>query len=360
MIRSPYCRQVSLWAVAFRSSSRAASFRAAPLPPVLHQLHQGLAPLLLMGEALLLRVEAVQQLRKALLRLLPESAAVLPDGAAVEVKGNVVAQEQRGLRLLLPQGRESGPELVGGGLPQAHVALPGSQGRQFPGQQRRDPREGLHQPFVGLLIPPAPGKGLRKRLLRGLEQVRFLLGGRQSIKQSGQQGTFRRSHGVCLMQAVQDPACAVHQDDIGVPPHQLHGQELFRGLPQLIQACKPKEHHPFPIGLLHAEEPGAAQVLSQEHAEHGRLRRVFPVHPGQVHPGGAAPGADQQAHRPGAAPQMKEQHIPLRLLHLVHPAARKGLQLPRHFRYTQRVQRHQFSSTIAANRTFSRSRLFIR
>ena len=127
------------------------------------------------------------------------------------------------------------------------------------------------------------------------------------------------------MEAVQDPALGVDEDEVGIPSHQLRRQALFRGLPQLVQAGKGEEEDPVPLRLLQAQEPSPRQVLPEEHAEHGGLRRVLPLLRGDMHPGGAAPGAEQQPLGAAAPPKVQEEHVPLRLLDLVHPGQQELL-----------------------------------
>ena len=81
------------------------------------------------------------------------------------------------------------------------------------------------------------------------------------------------------------------------------------------------DQHTLIVRLVDGADVGADQVLAQQHAEHRRLRRVLKAAFRQVHPGVACPRRQQQAQVLPFSPQGQQQHVPLRLLHLVNPAA---------------------------------------
>ena len=81
------------------------------------------------------------------------------------------------------------------------------------------------------------------------------------------------------------------------------------------------DQQPLIVRLINGSDAGANQMFAQQHAEHGRLRRVFKAALRQVHPGIPCTRRQQQAQVLPFCAQGQQQHIPFRLLHLVNPAA---------------------------------------
>ena len=102
-----------------------------------------------------------------------------------------------------------------------------------------------------------------------------------------------------------------------------------------------KDQHPLVVGLFQGGNSGAHQVLSQEHTEHGRLRRVFHALPGDMYPCVSRAGRKEKAKIPCFSPQRKNQHIPFRLLYLVYFGALQLFpKLPAEGGYGDCVKRH--------------------
>ena len=69
----------------------------------------------------------------------------------------------------------------------------------------------------------------------------------------------------------------------------------------------------------HGHQPGAGEMLAQQHTEHGRLRGVFRVGGGQMEPGRGRIGIDQKLGPVFPATQVQDHRVPAGLVDLVHP-----------------------------------------
>ena len=69
---------------------------------------------------------------------------------------------------------------------------------------------------------------------------------------------------------------------------------MMRPSAQLVPAVQVQDQHPLPIGLTQIADMGPHQVLAQQHAEHGRLRRVFKAGLCKMHARVAGTGGNQQ------------------------------------------------------------------
>ena len=76
-------------------------------------------------------------------------------------------------------------------------------------------------------------------------------------------------------QAVKNAPVLARQNQVGIAAHDLQNQMLLRGAAHFIGAIERHVEQPLHLRLLHGHETASRQVLAQEHAEHGRLRRVF-------------------------------------------------------------------------------------
>ena len=123
-------------------------------------------------------------------------------------------------------------------------------------------------------------------------------------------------------EAVDDPVLPIQEDQIGIPAHALRYQLPLSRFPQLVHNIQGEDHRPLQSGLVDGGEPPAGEVLAQQHAEHGGRGRVLPDGGGEVDPGLAGPGAEEQFFVP---PQGKDHLVPGGLLDLLHPQAQKAL-----------------------------------
>ena len=100
-------------------------------------------------------------------------------------------------------------------------------------------------------------------------------------------------------------------------------------VPQLVDGVEVEVKQALQLRLADGRKPGPLKFLPQQHAQHGRLLRVFQGDGGEVHPGGVGPGGEQHLIRrlPGA--ERDEQLLPVGLVDFVHPGPQKAcLQLP--------------------------------
>ena len=78
------------------------------------------------------------------------------------------------------------------------------------------------------------------------------------------------------------------------------------------------------MGLLHAQDAPAHQVLAQQHTEHGGRVRVLPGQLGHLQPGVVGTGGQQQPPVPPAQPQGQNHLVPARLVDLVDLGTRQN------------------------------------
>ena len=91
---------------------------------------------------------------------------------------------------------------------------------------------------------------------------------------------------------------------------------LLHALTQLVGAVEAEIQQALHGRLRDGGQPAAHQVLAQQHAEHGGLRRIVPGHLRQLDAGGIGSGVQQQ---PLISPQQQNDLIPCGLLYLVDP-----------------------------------------
>ena len=127
--------------------------------------------------------------------------------------------------------------------------------------------------------------------------------------------------------------------------HGLQHQAALHPVPQLVQGLQPQVHHPLHGWLDQLQQAGAGQVLAQQHAEHGGLVRVLPGDLGEMGPGVAGAGGEEQLHIACGGPQGQDHLVPAWLIDLVDFCPGEGvLQFMDHSAQAQRVQRHGITS----------------
>ena len=120
-------------------------------------------------------------------------------------------------------------------------------------------------------------------------------------------------------QTVDDPPLRGQQIQITGSAHQLRHQPLLYRKTHLIRAVKGKGGRPLHGRLGNFRQLCAHEMLSQQHAEHRRLRRIFRGSRGQMQPGCRGIGRKQQLLPPLPAAQMEDQGIPAGLMDLIDP-----------------------------------------
>ena len=125
----------------------------------------------------------------------------------------------------------------------------------------------------------------------------------QAVEQSRQHLAVRVHLEVDAAQTVDDAALLIRQHQVGPAAHRLQNQAEGTALTQLVRRRDRQRHHTLQRLLLQRLNDAAAQVLTQQHTEHGRLGGVVPQCLRQVQPGLPAAGAQQQT-----LPAAKRQH----------------------------------------------------
>ena len=225
-------------------------------------------------------------------------------------------------------------------MPLSHWPVPAGTMDNLPANQGRQPEKAVQQEVAGQPVLVCRCQQPPEVLPAGRQRIHFLLRGGQMVKQSRENLPLFAHFHVHPPQAVYDPALPVQEDKVGVPSHTLHSQFPLPPLPHFVYNLKCQEYHPLQGWLLQGGQPSAQQVLAQKHAEHRRRSRIFPNGPGQVHPGLAGPGAQQQLL---IAPQSQDDLIPGRLLNLFHPQAHnRFLQFPDYAGQADSIKWHRF------------------
>jgi len=159
----------------------------------------------------------------------------------------------------------------------------------------------------------------------GFDEVELILRRRQSVVHAGEDGAHR-GHGVVdAFDRVDDPAVLVDEDDVGVTAHDLDGQRQLNQVAHLVAGFKDQVQDAVQPDLSQRNELGAAQVLAQQHTEHGRCFGVFEGGAGQVDAGAVRAGGEVELY--GASPvrrglrQAEDEHhlLPGNLMDLVDP-----------------------------------------
>ena len=205
-----------------------------------------------------------------------------------------------------------------GGAPRLEVQLPAHQGGQAV--------EGVQQPLVPLGLLRGGGEQALQVLTALSHRVQLVLGGGELVKHAGEQGPLLGAGGaqggLHPAHTVQNAAGLVQEDQVGPAADGLQHQLPLHPVPQLVEGLQGEDHHPLQPRLFHRQQPGAGQVLAQEHTEHGGLVRVFPAELGQLGAGMVGIGGQQQPHVPVAGgADGKEDLVPAGLIDLVQLAA---------------------------------------
>ena len=145
------------------------------------------------------------------------------------------------------------------------------------------------------MLPVGPGNHCLSLGAVRLQQGRFLLFGRQTVDHARQHPPLGVPAEIHPAHTIHDPPFAVYQDDVGAAADHLRHQLLLTGKAHLVMAFQLDDQQPLIVRLIDGSDAGADQVLAQQHAEHGRLRRVLKAALRQVHPGVAGSRRQKQA-----------------------------------------------------------------
>ena len=203
---------------------------------------------------------------------------------------------------------------------------------QFPADQGGQAAEGVQQPLVGLCLLRRGGQqGLEGGAVLG-HGVQLGLGRREAVEHPGEEGPLGASRpqaGLHPADAVQDPPLLVQQDQVGAASDGLQHQPALHPVAQLVQRLQGQGDHALQRGLGHRQDACAGQVLAQEHTKHGGRIRIFPGQLGQLGPGVAGIGGEQQPHiSVGRGAQGQDHLVPAGLIDLVDfPAGDRLVQL---------------------------------
>ena len=302
-------------------------------------LHQFLSPLLDSLGLLAAGIEGIQQRREALLRHALAVTAVLGDGTVGKIEGFPLPQqhiwcEAISLHTLLPLG-ETAPQPS---IHHAAVAVTVGSIDDLAGNEGRD--GGKLSGKLLLCTLPVTEKA-EEFVLRHGKGVAFLLLGRQFVEKSRQYLADLGHLQIHTAQAIYNAIFLVRKDQVGIAAHGLQNKRKAALLPHLIGSLDGKCHHALQGGLLHRHNAPVADVLTQQHTEHGRLGGVISQLLRHVDAGLIGIGAEEET---AIAPQQQHQLIPRRLLDLLDTAA---YQRRRYFiddcLQADGIQRHLFS-----------------
>ena len=242
-------------------------------------------------------VEVVEQLGKALRRLLLHGALVLKDRPIGEVRGlSVPAQEHREEILradgTLPRGKAL-PERIF--VPTAaRIRRPAGAVDQLARDERRDGRVGIEQPPVERLLRRGLRKQLQKLLPLRRQRRALVLRGRQVVKQSRQHLPLLRHLKIDAAQTVDDVSVRRAENQVRPPPHRFENQAEAALLAELVECLDLQLHHALELCLTQRRDAPAGEILAQQHAEHGRLAGVVAQQARQVQSRLTHPGAYKQ------------------------------------------------------------------
>ena len=195
------------------------------------------------------------------------------------------------------------------------------------------------------LVHPAALK-YRRDLLRSLVQdLPLVLGGRRRIGQARQQhphGAHARPH---PPDGVQDASLLVHQDDVGIFSHDFPDEPVGGRIPQFILRLDGDLQHPVHMGLGHGKDPAAGDPPAQQHAKGRGVQGIGPLAAGELGPGMAGVGAQQQAVMVASRPHCQHQLVLFRLMDLFDFAAGQPGDLPAGGKQVQAVHGHGHPSS---------------
>ena len=211
--------------------------------------------------------------------------------------------------------RGVGPQVVGPG-----VQIPGGKNRRLPADQGGKAAQVVHEPVGELVRAACAEQKVKIRHIHG-HGVQLCHGSGGLIQKARQGGTAAlvQAHAA---QTVENTPIGAQQIDVAGPAHQLADQFLLDRIAHLVGAVKGKGRAALHGGLLDGRKPGAGQVLAQEHAEHGRLRRIFRRGGGQMEPGRGGIRRQKELLPSLLGPQQQDHGIPRGLVDLFHPGER--------------------------------------
>ena len=298
-------------------------------------------PLLLLPRG----VEVVHQIREGVIPDGLHGGAVLGDGAVGEIRHLPVFFQTGRCEVIFlyssDQIRQFPPEPV---LPrraqgeEAGVRLPGGAEGQLPCDEGRDAEVAVQQEGVDPPLRIGGGQLFPEARLRLLRHRQTSHGGRRLIVEPRQHLPLRGHIRVHPAETVDDAALPVQQDQIGTAAHGFQHQRSPARPAEVVGDVDLQPHQPLQGRLGKSGNAAPHQMLAQQHAEHGGLRRVVPGQTRQLEAGSVGSGAQQQ---PLIPPQQQDDLVPHRLLDLVDPQARQlRPQLLRHRLHTDPVQWH--------------------
>ena len=211
--------------------------------------------------------------------------------------------------------RGVGPQIVRPG-----IQVPGSEDGGLPADQGGKSAQIVHEPVGKLVRAGGAEQQVKIRHIHGPGiQLRHRPGA--LIVQTRKGGTIAliQTH---PPQTVQDPSVGAEKIDVAGPAHQLADQALLDRVAHLVGAVEGEGRAALHGGLLDGTQPRAAEVLAQEHTEHGRLRGIFGGGGGQVEPGRGGIRRQQQLLPAFFGPQEQDHGVPGGLVDLLHPGTR--------------------------------------
>ena len=261
-------------------------------------------------------VEGVEKLGEA---LGPLAFAVLEDGAEGEVFRHAVPAPDEIRGGVVQVLREEQVELLRGVGPQIvrpGVQIPGGKNCRLPADQGGKSAQIVHEPVTELVRTGGAEQQVKIRHIHGPGvQLRHRPGG--LVVQARKGGT------IALVQAhpaqtVENSSVGAEKIDVAGPAHQLADQALLDRVAHLVGAVEGKGRAALHGGLLDSTQPRAAEVLAQEHTEHGRLCGIFGGGGGQVEPGRGGIRRQQQLLPSLLGPQEDDHRVPGGLVDLFH------------------------------------------
>ena len=189
--------------------------------------------------------------------------------------------------------------------------------RPFPCEQRRDALADADQ-CLGKLRIRCQQQRIEDGVIIGFQNIHAPCTMGHFIRESRQQDAFTGNIRIAL-ERVDHLAVLSDQHTVGIPSHDLAGKRQLHQITQLAHAFKFQEQNAFQPVLPDIEQPPSAQMLAQEHTEHGRCSRILNGDIRQMNAGAVAGGADEDFRRSLAASQVQDQFVTGGLVDLVHP-----------------------------------------
>ena len=259
--------------------------------------------------------EGVQQLGKAGVRAVHAPRAVLGNAHEGVVLRLPVELEEGGRKLASAHALNEGGERVGKAVP-ARGAV-----GELARYERREAGEAVQEPVRAVHAPRRGGYALRERALVQIEEagLRGRLG--VSVYHAGQQPPVGLLAEIQAAEGVYDVPGGVDEYDVRGPAHELR-YEPHRALhAQLVAGGEANLAEALPARLSHGLYPRAAEVLPEQHTEHGRLIRVLVLPARVVQPRPGPGGGYDELLRPLAGVEREQYGVPRGLLYAVYSRA---------------------------------------